>query len=133
MATTKKDGCWDGGNIRMINGKEVKTHSVCITGSDCCSFVEVGSTGCTGEEVREKSGRSFLQMDFRNGDFWVEPVYDGDRCTGVTLVCCGDEEVCLLNGVMTFVREMMLFGRVRSREEWLKEAVFLEDRGRERK
>lgn len=116
----------DGNATRKINGRDVKTHSVCVTGDGVCAFVEAGSTGRTGEVVREKSARSFLQMDFRHGDYLVEPVYDKKRCVGFILACCGDENVGLLNGVMTFAREVLLYGKVRSKEKRLVEAVFME-------
>ena len=107
MKTTNCESTWDGKSIRRINHVALETQSTCIQGKEFCVFTEIGTTGATGETNRNKSARSFLQLDFRHGDFFIEPTYEGERCVGVTLACCGDESVNLLTATMVLCQKML--------------------------
>lgn len=91
-----------------VNGREVEIFIRLVEEPEVTLKVEAGSTGYTGEDDREISGRTYVSLFCCSGDFCFHPIKDKHgRVVGMEIAACGDDALDGLVHSFEFARQAL--------------------------
>ena len=94
---------------KKINDVKFGTFSRNIRHVNADVDVEAGTTGFRGYVPRGKSARTFVAIENNHGDFFFEPIEDGDgTVTGIRIACCGDGALMALVDALRFAEKAII-------------------------
>lgn len=75
----------------FINRVPVKTFERETLGANTNVRIEVGTTGFRGSKDRRNGGRTYINLECVNGDFYFVPIINKKkRVVGIEIAVCGD-------------------------------------------
>ena len=93
---------------KKVNGVEVPTFRRVVAEGNACLDVEAGTTGYTGSDCRNAGGRTFLRIEWLQGDFLFSPVLNKEgKRVGVVMAGCGDDALNALMKALGFCLEAL--------------------------
>lgn len=94
--------------LKKINDRVVETFARTVSEPDTELEVEAGTTGYKGSPCRKAGGRTYLRILCGNGDFYFEPVSNGNGdVAGIEIAASGDAGLNAIMKALAFAEQVL--------------------------